>query len=68
MITTISQNVPICPKCKAAMHKRIYGYSKYMICADCKSIWQIVGNGQSEIELVISDNDLETEAYDGIQH
>lgn len=60
MVTTISQNVPICPACKAMMHKRHYGYSVYFICADCKSIWKVLDEGKAEIELVISDNQFDT--------
>jgi len=60
MVTVISQNVPICPICKAMIHKRLYSNHVYYICADCKSIWKVLDNGQSEIELMIS-NEVENE-------
>lgn len=55
MPVVISQNVPECPKCAAAMHKRAQGEHIYYICTDCKSIWQVLGGGQSEVELMVSD-------------
>lgn len=56
MIKVVSQNVPICPHCKAMMKKRYSATDTYFICTDCKSIWRVLDNGQSEIELFISDN------------
>lgn len=62
MIAVLTQNVLICPKCKAAMIK---GYrlppackepALCFTCNDCRSIWIALDLGQSENELKVTDS------------
>lgn len=56
MIATIQMNVPRCPKCSAHMiHGTVEGEIVY-ICNDCNAKFYVRGNGQAEIELIISDD------------
>lgn len=57
MITTIQNNVPRCPRCSAAMFRRLQTgkVDNYFVCNDCGAIYRIVDNGQSEIEILITD-------------
>lgn len=50
----ISQNDPICPRCKALMIHRHLG-KVYYICVDCKAIYRVVCGGKAENELVVTD-------------
>lgn len=61
MLLTIQQNVLICPKCSAAMHRRIYHEHIYYICADCKSIWKVIGNGKVDLEVMVTDKAFDIE-------
>ena len=56
MVTIISQNVPMCPECKGMMSQRHQNHEMYYFCHDCLSIYQFVGNGQAENELVVRDS------------
>lgn len=42
------------------MFQRIQNDKFYHICNDCLAIYQIVDNGQAEIEMIISDIDNKT--------
>lgn len=55
----ISQNVPICPKCKAMMCQRHQRGELFYFCHDCLSIFQVMEIGQAEIELVIESHPQE---------
>ena len=55
---TISQNVPICPKCKAMMVKRHQHNEIYFFCVDCLSIYRVIENGQAELELEVTDREV----------
>ena len=59
MAVILQQNVPMCPRCSAMMHKRMANGHLYFICGDCKGIWKVLDNGQAEIELLVSDNEFE---------
>jgi len=56
MITILQSNVPRCPKCSALMFQRIQDGKVYNVCNDCLTIYQIIDEGQAEIEILISDN------------
>lgn len=59
MLYPISQNVPMCPICKAKMEK-LYRYGRmFFNCNDCNKVLHVIGIGQAEIELICSDNLLE---------
>lgn len=62
MTAVLTQNVLICPSCKAMMHR---GYRMVpgkphpvlcFTCVDCKDIWIIMDLGQSENELIVTDS------------
>lgn len=55
MITILQSNVPRCPKCSALMYRREQDGKLYMICADCLKVYEVIDNGQAEIEVMISD-------------
>ena len=55
MITILQSNVPRCPKCSALMYRREQDEKLYMICADCLKVYEVIDNGQAEIEVMISD-------------
>lgn len=52
---TISQNVPMCPKCSAMMSRRHQHDQTYYFCHDCLSIYKVIGMGKAEIEIIITD-------------
>ena len=55
MLYPISQNVPVCPKCKAKLEK-VYRYGHiFFNCNDCNTLLQVVRIGQAEIELMCTD-------------
>ena len=62
MITVLTQNVLICPTCKAAMmkdYRRPPASSEEVLCFtcnDCKEIWIALGQGQSENEILVTDS------------
>lgn len=56
MERTIQHNIPICPKCSSLMRKQYGEDDVHFICVDCKSRWKVIGTGQAEIEVVITDN------------
>lgn len=58
MLNVITQNVPICPKCKASLLPKHQVYM-YFFCIDCMSIYRVVGNGKAENELIVTDKELE---------
>ncbi len=51
----ITQHVPMCPKCSALLNRREQGGSHYFYCVDCKSIYKVIGVGEAEIELIVTD-------------
>ncbi len=59
---TINQKVPSCPVCAAGMHKRANMHLNHTqlggiyICNDCNGIYRVLGVGQIENEIVVSDN------------
>ena len=65
MIAVINQNVPICPDCKSGMHKRYNMFGVVYICVDHNHVWRVLDNHENDNELVVTDNHLEAEAYDG---
>lgn len=52
----VQQNVPMCPHCSALMTK-VRGVEVFFRCNDCASKFQIVGIGQAEIELIVTDGE-----------
>lgn len=68
MVTVINQNVPICPKCASGMHKRYNMFGIVYICNDNNHIWRVVDRNKNDNEIVVTDNHLEAEAYNGIQY
>ena len=64
MIHVINQKVPSCPYCASGMHHRAHNFmheNKTMfgtiyICNDCKSIFRVLGVGQTENEVIVGDN------------
>ena len=52
----IQQNIPICPNCSALMTRR-YGKDKelYFVCPDCNAIYKFMENGQTDNELIVTD-------------
>ena len=65
MLTVINQNVPICPVCKASMHKRFCMFGIHYVCDDCKKIFRVLDYHKSDCELVVTDNNDEALAYLG---
>ncbi len=55
MTITMQQNVPICPRCSALMITRYQYNNLYFVCQDCKAIFKVIGKGQAEIELIVTD-------------
>ena len=58
MFMIISQHVPMCPECSAMMSMRHQNNVMYYFCNDCKSIFQFIGNGQAENELIVTDEEV----------
>ena len=65
MVNVVNQNVPICPECKAGMHKRHNPFGVYYICADCKQPWRVIDSHKSDCEVVITNNNNEALVYLG---
>ena len=61
MITIFQSNVPRCPKCSALMYSREQDGRRFMICADCLKVYEIINNGQAENELTVTDEDVVSE-------
>ena len=55
MITILQSDVPRCPKCSALMYRREQDDRLFMICADCLKIYEVLDNGQAEVEMLITD-------------
>lgn len=66
MIAVLTQNVLICPKCKAGMHKSFmripaeYGATEMednrcFVCNDCNQVYILIDNGQTDNELLVTD-------------
>lgn len=55
----ITQTVPICPNCKAMLCKRHQDNNVFYFCYDCMKIYKVIGTGDAEIELVITDKEEE---------
>lgn len=53
----ILQTVPICPECQALLFKRHQHNDVYYVCTDCMKIYKVIGVGQSEIELLVTDKE-----------
>lgn len=51
----IAQNVPMCPKCSAGLLKRNQDKEIYYFCLDCMTIFQVVGTGKAENELLVTE-------------
>lgn len=56
-MTTIHQNVPMCPKCSALMAQRHQCNHTYYFCHDCLGIYKVIGTGKAEIELIVTDRE-----------
>ena len=66
MKSIIQMNVPRCPHCSALMyHVLRYGHLFY-ICANCLTTWQVIGTGQADIELEVSDTHVEEEKDENV--
>jgi len=61
MVTILQSNVPRCPKCAGMMFDRKQDDKLYKICHDCLQPYQVINEGQAEIELTISDSKVEKE-------
>ena len=59
-MVVIQQNVPMCPDCSGMMATRHQGGKTYFFCHDCLSIYQVLENGQAEIELLVSNKEEES--------
>ena len=53
----ITQNVPTCPKCSAGLFKRNQYKDTFYFCIDCMSIFQVIGTGKAENELIVTDKE-----------
>lgn len=51
----ITQHVPICPNCSAMLFKRHQASDIFFVCADCLQIFRLIGTGEAEIELKVTD-------------
>lgn len=60
---TIQNNVPRCPKCSAFMGDFLYHQHRYFQCNDCWALYQVIGTGKTDIELVISDEEVSDEHF-----
>lgn len=52
----INQKVPSCPVCAAGMHLSHTPLGRIYICNDCNGIFRVLGVGQIENEVKVSDN------------
>ena len=52
----ITQNVPICPKCSAGLLNRKQDNEIFYFCLDCMSIFQVIGTGKAENELIVTES------------
>lgn len=55
MTIMMQQNVPMCPKCSALMITRHQYNNLYFVCQDCNTVLKVIGKGQAEIELIVTD-------------
>lgn len=55
MTIMMQQNVPMCPKCSALMITRNQYNNLYFVCQDCNAVFKVIGKGQAEIELIVTD-------------
>lgn len=64
MIAVLTQNVLICPKCKAGMHKSFLripeedgsmGDNSCFVCNDCHQVYILIDKGQTDNELLVTD-------------
>lgn len=64
MKSIIQMNVPRCPHCSALLYHETRDEKLFYICANCLTIWQVIGPGQAEIELEVSNTHVEEEKED----
>ena len=56
---TIVYHTPICPCCSGLLGKQRQNDKTYYTCGDCMKVFQVIDEGQSENEIVVSDNPTE---------
>lgn len=56
MITIMQSHIPRCPECSSSMTSRVQDEHVYFYCEHCLKLYRIIGNGQIDNEILISDN------------
>lgn len=55
-----------CPQCSSLLIQRTDDKDVFYACPDCKSIWQVQGKGQSDLEVTISNYRRQEDESKGI--
>ena len=61
MITNIKSVLPICPVCNGALVKRRMLMEICFYCPDCKTIFKVLGQGEHDDEVKVSDYNIKVE-------